>query len=171
MAVSPCGGTSARRIGLVLSGGGLRGAAHVGVLQQLVRHNIPIDVIVGASAGAVIAAYYAAVGLSIEELAADARMFRGRHLVGHSINVRLAGRFERILAPHCGVIPKRLEQLEAASFDHLHHGVRELGVVCHDVVTRRPCYFSRATDRGVRLSDVVRKRLDTGSVPDDSRDV
>jgi len=44
------------RIGLVLSGGGLRGASHVGVLHALVEHGIPIDVIAGASAGAVIAA-------------------------------------------------------------------------------------------------------------------
>ena len=58
------------RIGLVLSGGGLRGAGHVGVLQQLVAHGIPIDVIVGSSAGAIGAAYYAAVGLTLEELIA-----------------------------------------------------------------------------------------------------
>jgi len=56
MVVSACSGSCSPRIGLVLSGGGLRGAAHVGVLQQLVAHAIPIDVIVGASAGAVIAA-------------------------------------------------------------------------------------------------------------------
>ena len=51
------------RIGIVLSAGGLRGAAHVGVLRQLVRHGIPIDAIVGVSAGAVVGAYDAAVGL------------------------------------------------------------------------------------------------------------
>jgi predicted acylesterase/phospholipase RssA len=60
------------RIGLVLSGGGLRGASHVGVLQQLVEHDIPIDVIVGSSAGAVSAAYYAAVGLTLDDLIQDA---------------------------------------------------------------------------------------------------
>ena len=64
------------RLGVVLSAGGLRGAAHVGVLRQLIRHGIPIDVIVGVSAGAVIAAYYAAVGLDLDELVADAERFR-----------------------------------------------------------------------------------------------
>ena len=67
------------RIGLVLSGGGLRGASHVGVLQQLVEHDIPIDVIVGSSAGAISAAYYAAVGLTLSELVRDGEHFQGRH--------------------------------------------------------------------------------------------
>jgi NTE family protein len=144
------------RIGLVLSGGGLRGAAHIGVLQQLVTHNIPIHAIVGSSAGAVVAAYYAAVGLSLEELEADARTFRGRHLLSHSLNVRLNGRFNRVLKPLSGMIPRRLEQLESASFDRLHHGIEAIGFVCHDVVARGPCYFSSAQDHDVRLSDVVR---------------
>src|SRR5262245_34788108 len=65
------------RITLVLSAGGLRGAAHVGVLKQLLRHEVPIDAIVGVSAGAVIAAYYAAAGLSIDELVTCRR--RSRH--------------------------------------------------------------------------------------------
>ncbi len=73
------------RIGLVLSAGGLRGAAHLGVMRKLLAHDIPIDVIVGASAGAVVAAYYAAVGLTVDELIDDARGFKGRHLVAHSL--------------------------------------------------------------------------------------
>ena len=40
------------RVAVVLSAGGLRGAAHAGVLRQLVRHGIRIDAIVGVSAGA-----------------------------------------------------------------------------------------------------------------------
>lgn len=144
------------RIGLVLSGGGLRGASHVGVLQQLVEHGIPIDIIVGASAGAVIAAYYAAVGLTLEELIRDAEIFRGRHLLAHSLNRRLAGRPAEKLSKLSGLIPQRLAQLEAATFDLLHHGVRGIGVVCHDVVTRCPRYFSTGAAGGVRLSDAVR---------------
>lgn len=87
------------RVGLVLSAGGLRGAAHVGVLRQLIQHEIPIHVIVGVSAGAVIAAYYAAVGLEIDELIGDAAAFRGRHLLAHSLNVHLRHRLE----PEAGV--------------------------------------------------------------------
>jgi predicted acylesterase/phospholipase RssA len=144
------------RIGLVLSGGGLRGASHLGVLQALTQQAIPIDVIVGASAGAVIAAYYAAVGLPLDDLIADAGRFRGRHLLAHSINLRLRGRLAGALTPHTGVIPERLEQLRSASFDRLHHGVRAIGVVCHDLVSGRPCYFATGADRGVPLGDVVR---------------
>lgn len=143
------------RIGVVLSGGGLRGASHLGVLQQLVAHNIPIDVIVGSSAGAIVAAYYAAVGLTLEELIRDAESFRGRHLLAHSLNVRLRGR-AGALSKRSGLIPERLEQLEHASFDRLHHNVGALGVVCHDILTGRPVYFATGADRGVRLSDVVR---------------
>ena len=144
------------RIGLVLSGGGLRGASHVGVLQALVEHGVPIDVIAGASAGAVIAAYYAAVGLTIDELMDDAGRFRGRHLLAHCLDVRTGGRFSDSLAKASGVIPSRLEQLEHAAFDRLHHNVRAIGIVCHDVKTRRPHYFATGADRCVRLSDIVR---------------
>ena len=48
-----------KRIGIALSGGGIRGMAHIGVLKVLIEHNIPIDMISGTSAGAIIAAMYA----------------------------------------------------------------------------------------------------------------
>lgn len=48
------------KIGLVLSGGGARGAAHIGVLEVLEENQIPIDLIVGTSMGAVIGGLYAA---------------------------------------------------------------------------------------------------------------
>ncbi|MBP2650146.1 MAG: Patatin [Firmicutes bacterium] len=48
------------KVGLALSGGGLRGLAHIGVLKVLLDNNIPIDMIAGTSAGAIIAAMYAA---------------------------------------------------------------------------------------------------------------
>lgn len=66
------------RIGLALSGGAARGIAHVGVLRALEENQIPIDVIAGASAGALIGGAYAA-GLSIDDLEAMAREFRWRH--------------------------------------------------------------------------------------------
>jgi NTE family protein len=47
------------RIGLVLSGGGARGAAHVGVLKALEEQRIPIDAISGTSMGAVVGGLYA----------------------------------------------------------------------------------------------------------------
>ena len=144
------------RVALVLSAGGLRGAAHVGVLRQLVRRGIRIDAIVGASAGAVIGAYYAAVGLDLDELIADADAFRGRQLLAHSVNVQLGHRFAHHFTLWCGVIPDRLCQLEAATFDRLHHNVQRLGIVCHDRVAARPRYFSTGFTHGVALYDAVR---------------
>ena len=45
--------------GLVLSGGGTRGWAHIGAIKALREHKIPIDMIGGSSVGAIIAACYA----------------------------------------------------------------------------------------------------------------
>ncbi len=47
------------KIGIALSGGGMRGIAHAGVLQALEEKNISIDVIGGTSAGSMIATLYA----------------------------------------------------------------------------------------------------------------
>ncbi len=58
------------KIGLVLSGGGARGAAHIGVIEALEEMNVPIDFIVGTSMGAVIGGLYAA-GVPIEQLKQD----------------------------------------------------------------------------------------------------
>jgi NTE family protein len=58
------------RVGLVLSGGGARGLAHVGVLKMLERERVPIDVITGTSMGAIIGGLYAS-GMSAEQLEAE----------------------------------------------------------------------------------------------------
>jgi NTE family protein len=55
------------RIGLVLSGGGARGAAHVGVLKVLDEMKVPIDAIAGTSMGAVVGGLYAS-GMSAAEI-------------------------------------------------------------------------------------------------------
>lgn len=60
--------TSARpKVALVLSGGGARGLAHVGVLKVLEQSRVPVDMVVGTSMGAIIGGLYAA-GMSPEEL-------------------------------------------------------------------------------------------------------
>ncbi|MDH3861917.1 MAG: patatin-like phospholipase family protein, partial [Gammaproteobacteria bacterium] len=55
------------RVGLVLGGGGARGAAHIGVLKELERMRIPVDAIAGTSMGAIVGGLYA-TGMSAEEL-------------------------------------------------------------------------------------------------------
>ncbi len=56
-----------RRIGLVLSSGGARGSAHIGVLEVLLENGFAPDVVVGASMGAHVGAAYAA-GIEIDAL-------------------------------------------------------------------------------------------------------
>jgi NTE family protein len=55
------------RIGLVLSGGGARGAAHVGVLKVLEDLRVPVDAIAGTSMGAVVGGLYAS-GLDARQI-------------------------------------------------------------------------------------------------------
>ena len=57
----------AQKVGLVLSGGGALGMAHIGAIRALEENNIPIDYITGTSAGAMIGGFYAA-GYSPDEL-------------------------------------------------------------------------------------------------------
>ncbi|MEG0135253.1 MAG: patatin-like phospholipase family protein, partial [Cetobacterium sp.] len=50
--------TNQPKIGLVLSGGGAKGFAHIGVLKALEKNNIKVDYITGTSMGALIGALY-----------------------------------------------------------------------------------------------------------------
>jgi NTE family protein len=74
VAVRPADGTASApataarpRVGLVLSGGGARGFAHIGVLRVLRELRVPIDVVTGTSMGSIIGGLYAA-GYTDEEL-------------------------------------------------------------------------------------------------------
>lgn len=58
---------SAQRVGLVLSGGGAAGLAHIGVIEALEDHGVPIDYITGTSMGALVGGMYAS-GYSTEEM-------------------------------------------------------------------------------------------------------
>ena len=55
------------KVGLVLSGGGARGAAHIGVLKYLEEMGIPIDYIAGTSMGSIVGGLYA-LGYSSNEI-------------------------------------------------------------------------------------------------------
>lgn len=60
---------SAQKVGLVLSGGGASGLAHIGVLKALEENDIPIDYITGTSIGGIVGAIYAS-GYSPKEIEA-----------------------------------------------------------------------------------------------------
>ena len=61
-----------QKVGLVFSGGGATGFAHIGVLKALEEHHIPIDYITGTSSGALVGAMYAS-GYSALEIEAIAK--------------------------------------------------------------------------------------------------
>lgn len=58
-------------IGLALSGGALRGAAHIGVLKALGEAGIPVHIVSGTSAGSLVGGFLAA-GRSVEDMEAEA---------------------------------------------------------------------------------------------------
>ncbi|WP_372773281.1 patatin-like phospholipase family protein [Mangrovibacterium sp.] len=58
---------SAQKVAVVLSGGGAKGLAHIGVIRALEENDIPIDYIAGTSMGAIVAGLYAA-GYSPDEM-------------------------------------------------------------------------------------------------------
>jgi NTE family protein len=68
LALVLCATADARpRVCLVLSGGGARGAAHIGVLRVLEEMQVPVDCVVGTSMGALVGAAYA-TGMPVSEM-------------------------------------------------------------------------------------------------------
>ncbi len=64
-----CTQSFAQRTALILSGGGAKGTAHIGVIRALEEYDIPIDYVAGTSIGAIIGGMYAA-GYTTEEMEA-----------------------------------------------------------------------------------------------------
>lgn len=56
-----------QKVGLVLSGGGAKGLAHIGLIKVLEDHNIPIDYIAGTSMGAIVGGLYS-MGMTPDEM-------------------------------------------------------------------------------------------------------
>lgn len=74
------------RVGIALSGGGLKGLAHIGVLQELCRQQIPVHMIAGTSAGAIIAGLYA-IGKSPAEMRELAHHVRLNDLIDAKLSI------------------------------------------------------------------------------------
>jgi len=83
---SPTPSAAAPRLAVVLGGGGLRGYAHIGVLQALDKAGLRPDLVVGTSIGAIVGAAYAA-GVSPDELWRQAETLQ----VGALADVTLQG--------------------------------------------------------------------------------
>jgi NTE family protein len=80
--------TRPERVALVLSGGGARGFAHIGVLQALEARNVPIDAVAGTSMGAILGALVAA-GKGADEIYALAEKLGWRDVIDVSLQAGL----------------------------------------------------------------------------------
>jgi predicted acylesterase/phospholipase RssA len=133
-------------LSLALGAGGVRGFAHIGVLEALVERGFSISEIVGTSAGAIIGAFYAAVGLSLPELRAFGLNLTSRHLLRWALLRRLPESTRKKYAHIAGIIPGHLERLAQTSGRELQHGVERLGIVCYDVKQREEVFFHNLQD-------------------------
>ncbi len=101
---------SSARVGLILSGGGARGFAHIGVLRVLERYGIEPRLVAGTSMGAIIGALYAS-GRSAEEIRELALGTSLRDILDISLQAGLlkGDRLAAYLAEH---LPARFDELE-----------------------------------------------------------
>ncbi|MGL4687723.1 MAG: patatin-like phospholipase family protein, partial [Fusobacteriaceae bacterium] len=73
------------KIALVLSGGGAKGAAHIGVLKVLEKHKIPIDIVVGTSVGSIVGGMYS-IGYTPEEIESIVLNINFDTIINNSVN-------------------------------------------------------------------------------------
>lgn len=90
---------------LVLSGGGARGMAHVGVLKVLDELNIKVDVISGCSIGALIGAMYASgkSGTKIEEFILSTKIYKNFNLSLSPLGIKKFDKLEKKVLKFIGV--------------------------------------------------------------------
>ena len=133
------------RVGLALGGGAARGFAHIGVIQVLEEAGVRPDLVVGTSAGSLVAALYAAgrnatelaqLALTMDEGAITDWSFPGRGLIrGDAL--------ARYVREHTG--GRTIEQMRLP-----------LGIVATDLDTGEPILFQRGdTGMAVRASSAV----------------
>jgi NTE family protein len=127
-------------IGLALGGGFARGFAHLGVLQVLEQHHIPISCIAGTSVGSILGAAYAS-GASLARIMATCRTLRLRDIarwrvsrMAFASNHRLGDLIERVF--------------EARQFEDLHIPV---AVVATDLNSGEPVVITHGN-----LIDAIR---------------
>ena len=80
--------TKCPKVGLVLSGGGAKGMAHIGILKKLEEVGLYPDYITGTSMGSIIGALYS-IGYSIDELEAFAKETKWLELMTNSLDSKL----------------------------------------------------------------------------------
>ena len=140
------------RIGLVLGGGGARGAAHIGVIKVLEEMHIPIDYVVGTSMGSIIGGAYAA-GKSPAEMEAKLRAADWKRLLSDKLrredrsmyqkqlereniwSLEIGYRDGKLLLPRGAVIGSQLELFFGGLVDFYNGDFDELAVPFRAVAT------------------------------------
>ena len=100
------------KVALVLSGGGARGIASVGVLEVLEQAEIPIDLVVGTSMGSIIGGLYAA-GYSTEQLRATVDSTDWTEILSFSDEARRSDQFlDQKIAADRSILTVRFKEFE-----------------------------------------------------------
>lgn len=145
-----------RRVGVALGGGGAWGYAHVGLLKGMAARGIPVDVLAGCSFGAVVGAYYAALGdRGLDQVKSSGpRLSRAVHLamissesVSRTVEKELGTHFiESLLRPYFPVATDISSGAQRTiRLGGLHEGVRASGAF--------PGMFTPVTSASGRLVD------------------
>lgn len=82
------------KVGVVLGGGGAKGAAHIGVLKYIEEMGIPVDYVAGTSMGSIIGGLYA-MGYSPDELSQLIANIKWSEYIGNKIDRSMMGEEER----------------------------------------------------------------------------
>ena len=145
--VTPEAATRAPRLGLALGGGAARGFAHVGVIQVLEQNGIRPDLVVGTSAGSMVAAMYAS-GKTAAELEATALSMEEATLTDWSLPIMGRGMLR-------GEALTRYVR-QAVGGKLLENMTIPLGVLATDLASGQGVLFRRGdTAQAVRASSAV----------------
>ncbi len=142
-------------LSVVLGGGGVRGLAHLGVLEVLSEQGFQLAEIVGTSVGALILTYYAAVGLDVPTMRKLGLGMSSRHLLGWAFLRRFSPPIQHRFRRLAGIIPEYLDRLSNLPGDRLFHGVERIGLVAYDLEHREEIVFHNLQQE-LLLNDALR---------------
>lgn len=129
-------------IGLALGGGASKGFAHIGVIKVLEENNIPVTVVTGTSAGAVVGSLYAS-GMSADRLVLEAEVMQRADLVDLTLSTSGFIRGEKLQ----NFINRKVGNRTMERFP------RRFGAVATEFDSGRSVVFSRGnTGQAVRAS-------------------
>ena len=144
-----------RPVTIVLGGGAVRGMTHLGVLEVLAENGVRFREMVGTSIGALLVAFYAAVGMDLGSLTAAGLGLNSRHLLCWAVLRHAPAPVLRRFARLAGAIPDLMEKLAHSSFAPLHHDVERIGIVTYDSL-RREEIICHSIAPQLRLEDAAR---------------